>query len=298
MKKPLDYLMNYRKQNNPDEMIDKLLEDPIIRRFVLDHDLTHDQITQNINTFLTFKDSKSICQSCPGLFSCKLQTSGMTPKLSYYNQDVVLTYTKCRYNDYDESKQHIKAMYVPRKIFNADFSDFDLVGDERKNIHSYIMAFLKDYEKGKSMKGMYLSGIFGGGKTFILACFANELAKKGLDVTFAYYPDLVREIKSSIGSGNLEEIVNDLKTTDTLFFDDFGGESQSAFIRDEVLGPILQHRLLEGLPTFFSSNLPMRVLVDAMALDSTVSEKTKSIRIYERIKELAIEFEIKEKPRI
>ena len=95
MKKPLDYLMNYRRTNNKDEMIDKLLEDPVIRRFVMENDLKHDQITLNINTFLTFKDSKSICQNCPGIFSCKLQSTGMTPKLSFYNQDVILEYTKC-----------------------------------------------------------------------------------------------------------------------------------------------------------------------------------------------------------
>jgi len=298
MKKPLDYLMNYRRTNNKDEMIDKLLEDPVIRRFVMENDLKHDQITLNINTFLTFKDSKSICQNCPGIFSCKLQSTGMTPKLSFYNQDVILEYTKCRYNDFDESKLLIESMYVPKKIFSADLADFDLIGNERKNIHAYIISFLKDYSKESPKKGMYLSGIFGGGKTYILACVANELAKKGLKVVFAYYPDLVREIKSSIGSGDLEDIVNHLKTIDALFFDDFGGENPSGFIRDEVLGPILQHRLLEELPTFFSSNLPMRVLKDSLAIDSSLAEKAKAIRIYERVKELSVEFEITEKPRI
>ncbi len=298
MKKPLDYLQHYRRSNNPDEMIDKLLEDTKIRKFVLEYDLTHDQITHSINTFLTFKESKSICQNCPGLYSCKLQSTGMTPKLSYYNNDVILEYKKCRYNDVNDALLKINSMFVPKKIFNAELDDFDLIGNERKSIHNYLMSFLKDYSKTTPKKGMYLSGIFGGGKTYILAVIANELAKQGYRITFAYYPDLVREIKSSIGSGNLEEVINDLKKVDILFLDDFGGESPSSFIRDEVLGPLLQHRLLEELPTFFSSNLPMRVLKDSLAVDNTQNEKTKSIRIYERVKELAQEFEITEKPRI
>lgn len=298
MRRPQDYLNSYRKKSNPDEMIDKLLEDPVIRRFVMEYDLTHENITQNINSFLTFKESKAVCQNCPGLFSCKLQTTGMTPKLSYYNGDVILEYTKCRYNDFDESKLKIKALFVPKKIFNAELEDFDLIGNERKNIHRYIIDFLKDYSVQTPMKGMYLSGIFGGGKTYILACIANELAKKGYNVIFAYYPDLVREIKSSIGNHTLESIVNDLKSIDMLFLDDFGGESPSSFIRDEVLGPLLQHRLLEEKPTFFSSNISMRVLKDSLAIDSSQNEKARAIRILERIKELAVEFEITEKPRI
>jgi primosomal protein DnaI len=146
------------------------------------------------------------------------------------------------------------------------------------------------------MKGMYLSGVFGGGKTFILACMANELAKKGFRSVFVYYPDLVRELKSSIGDGSLEERIQHLKTADVLFLDDIGGETASPFIRDEVLGPILQHRVLDELPTFFSSNLKLKSMVEAMMLNTSDIERSKATRIYERIRELAVEFELTEKP--
>lgn len=298
MKKPVEYLKEYRKNTSSDDMIDKLLEDPIIRRFVLDNDLKHETITLNLNSFMTFKESKKICQDCSGIYDCKLDTYGMTPLLSHYQDDVILDYRKCRYNSFDESKLKIDSMYVPRKIFNSDLSDFDLIGDERKAIHQYIMEFLKEYSKDSPKKGMYISGMFGTGKTYTLACVANELAKKGYSIIFAYYPDLVRELKSSIGSGELENKVEKLKKVNMLFLDDIGGEAPSAFIRDEVLGPILQHRVLESLPTFFSSNIPIRVLRDAMKIDNSDNEKVKASRIYERIQVLAQEFVLTEKPRI
>jgi len=287
---------DFRKHKNPDEVIDQLLEDPVIRRFVMNHDLKHETITSNINTFLTFKESKMICQACNGLFECKMDSPGMTPILGYYNDDVLLDYKKCRYNTSDDSKRKIDALYIPRKVFSAELSDFDTISSERKSIYQYIMKFLKEYSKANPMKGMYLSGIFGAGKTYILACVANELAKADYNIIFAYYPDLVRELKSSIGSGDLEEKIERLKKIDILFLDDFGGESPSAFVRDEILGPILQHRVLDYLPTFFSSNMKMRVLVDSLKLDNTNTEKAKAVRIYERINELAVEFEISEKP--
>lgn len=298
MKRAEEYLKDFRQKTSSDDMIDKLLEDPVIRRFVLENDLKHDTITLNMNGFMTFKEAKTTCQNCPGIYDCKLGTSGMTPMLRFYQDDVILDYTKCRFNTFDETKLKIDALYVPRKIFNSELSDFDLIGNERKAIHQYIMDFLKNYSKNSPKKGMYISGIFGAGKTYILACVANELAKAGYSILFAYYPDLVRELKSSIGSGDLEKKVERLKSANILFLDDIGGEAPSAFIRDEVLGPILQHRVLENLPTFFSSNMPVRVLRDSLRIDNSDTEKVKASRIYERILVLAEEFVLTEKPRI
>jgi primosomal protein DnaI len=258
--------------------------------------MTHDTILSGINNLLTYKEQSEICRACPGLYECKLITTGMTPLLQYYGGEIGLSYTKCRYNTIDESKFKIDALYVPKKVFNADISDFDLVGPERKEIHRYILKFLAEYSPENYMKGMYLSGIFGSGKTYILAVIANELAKKGYGIVFVYYPDLVRELKSAISTGNLEEKIEHLKGAPILFLDDIGGEAPSAYIRDEVLGPILQHRVLDELPTFFSSNMKMKVLIEAMQTDGTSIEKSKAVRIYERIRELSVEFEISEKP--
>jgi len=171
-----------------------------------------------------------------------------------------------------------------------------MIGQTRKDILKYIMEFLRDYSKSHPMKGMYLSGIFGSGKTYILAALAKELAKKGYKIIFAYYPDLVRELKSSIGSGALEEKIEELKTIDILMLDDIGGETNSPFIRDEVLGPILQHRVLDELPTFFTSNLKMKTLIQSMSNDGGDVERSKATRIFERIRELTVEFELTEKP--
>lgn len=296
MKKVGDFLNQYAKKNTSDEIVDRLLDDPIIRRFVLDHDLKHETIVQGINDFLTFRQSKEICNQCLGLYECKMSSLGMTPHLIHMNGDVQLEYRKCRYNMTKDSLKKIKTMYIPRKVLNADLADIDLVGKERKEIHQYIMDFLKEYTKENPKKGLYLTGIFGAGKTYILAAIANELAKQGHKIIFAYYPDLVRELKSSIGTGDLEEKIEELKKIDFLFFDDFGGEAPSAFVRDEILGPILQHRLLDHMPTFFSSNIRMKSLISSLQTDSTQTEQVKASRIYERIKELAIEFELSEKP--
>ena len=298
MKKIDTYLTDYKAKTNPDELIDQLLESTSIRRFVMNHDLKHDTIVSSLNQLLAFKEGESICQSCKGLYECKMSYLGMTPHLSYYQNAINLDYVRCQYNLKDDPKTKIKAYYVPKKIFDADMADFSLIGDARKAIHQHMISFLNNYKPSHPMKGMFLSGIYGAGKTYILAALANELAKKEYKVTFVYYPDLVRELKSSIGSGDLEDRVQELKKAQILFLDDFGGESSSAFIRDEVLGPILQHRVLDELPTFFSSNIKMKSVIQSMAFDGSEWETTKAIRIFERIRTLAVEFELNEKPKL
>jgi len=296
MKKISEYLAQIPKKFDPDQTIEQLLEVPSIRVFVMKHDLTHQQIMQSLNVFLTYREQHEQCQACEGLDQCSLPMVGMTPTLAMENGSAILVYEPCQHNQKNTRKRKIDALYVPKRVFEADMADMELLSSKRKEIYRFMVDFLTQYPKSTLQKGLYLSGLYGSGKTYILACLANELAKKNVDVSFAYYPDLVREMKSLIGSNQLSSLIERLKTVPVLFLDDFGGESPSAFIRDEILGPILQHRLLDYKPTFFSSNLKMKTLIEAMVLNDSILEKTKAARIFERIRELTTEFEILEKP--
>ena len=42
--------------------------------------------------------------------------------------------------------------------------------------------------------------------------------------------------------------------------DDLGSENMSAWLRDEVLGPVLNYRVLECKPLFISSNISFCLL--------------------------------------
>ncbi|WP_444508941.1 DnaA ATPase domain-containing protein, partial [Enterobacter mori] len=58
--------------------------------------------------------------------------------------------------------------------------------------------FLSTYEPGKKAQGLYLYGKFGVGKTYLLGAIANELARKKISSMLVYFPEFLREIKSSI----------------------------------------------------------------------------------------------------
>ena len=298
MKPIKDFMKDTQPRIDYDTIIDGLMQDPVIRKFILDYDLKHEEIIRSLNVFLTFKDEREICENCPNLEECKLATVGFSPRLEYHPSYIELSYGRCKYNRFNQTSDNIFAMYVPKKIFKASLDDLDLIGDTRKSINNYILRLLKDYSKDNFIRGMYISGKYGTGKTYILAILANELAKLGHKVYFAYYPDLARELKSSIGDGSLEDKITSIKEAEILMLDDIGGEYFSEFIRDEVLGPILQHRLLDNKPTFFSSNLSYNDLARAFRKTDNNLETIASYRIVERIKRMTTEFVLTEMPHL
>jgi len=79
--------------------------------------------------------------------------------------------------------------------------------------------------------------------------------------------------------------------------DDIGAENLTAWSRDEVLGPILQYRMDEKLPTFFTSNLNLEELEMHLSISSSGVDKIKARRIIERIKEVSIPMKLESKNR-
>ena len=286
---------NFKKnQTIVDEILDKISEDTVLKRFFMKHDVTSETIEAHLNDLMTYQNEHPRCFDCEGLDHCTQDTLGHQPVLTYENEAIRLSYQPCNFLRHYEQKQSVKnrinALYMPHMIYHASLSDFYMQSPERKTLYKEIMAFMKQVKLGEAVKGFYLCGEYQIGKTYTLAAMANYLAELNKTVVIAYYPDLVREIKSSIRTGELESIIDNLKTVDVLMLDDIGGESPSQWMRDEVLGPILQHRLLDQKITCFTSNVPLKELHKFMVENAQQAEKVKAYRIEERIRHLTQEF--------
>lgn len=59
-----------------------------------------------------------------------------------------------------------------------------------------------------------------------------------------------------------------------------------------MLGPILQYRMQNHLPTFFTSNLTLEELETSLSITSSGVDKVKARRIIERIKQLTLPMEL------
>lgn len=285
------------KPLNKDEIIDTLVEDEYIREFFIENDLDTNFIEENIQNLFNFKVEYDKCRNCEGLDKCTQDLIVQEPVIKYESNRVAFYYKDCIYNATRKEKQAqsslVDAMYMPKMISGASLEDFDFGrGKNRTYIHNKLTSFVTLYMNGEKVKGLYLYGQYQKGKTYSLAALANELSKKGVSVIIAYYPDLVREFKSRIGNNGVEELVSKLKIVEILMLDDIGGESPSQWVRDEVLGPILQHRLLDEKPTFFASNVSQKDLLSLMTTNNQKAELMKAARIDARIKTLSEEIEM------
>ena len=151
--------------------------------------------------------------------------------------------------------------------------------------------FMEEYQKGNKPKGLYLTGSFGSGKTYLIAALLNEMAKKKVPSALVYYPEFLRSLKSSFQT-DYNERFDYIKKAPLLLLDDIGAENESAWSRDEVLGPILQYRMQNHLPTFFTSNLTLKELETTFATTSSGVDKVKARRIIERMKQLTNTMEL------
>ncbi len=190
----------------------------------------------------------------------------------------------------DEEKRKneklIKSLYVPKDILHASFEVMDR--SERAEVIKKSLAFVMTCKEGQAAKGLYFHGEFGVGKSYILGAIANELAKHKISSMIVYVPELFRELKSSIGDSTLNEKLEAIKREPVLMLDDLGAETMSSWVRDEILGPILQFRMLENSPTLFTSNLNFQGLEHHLTYSQRgEEEKIKARRIMERIKYLA-----------
>ena len=234
------------------------------------------------------------CKKCKNIYNCKNSYEGHVFYPSILSNNLVFDYVPCKYKkELDEQNKYKNNIYlfeVPKEIKEASMKNIDLENPDRFEIIKWLKKFLDNYESRVGMKGLYLTGNFGCGKTYLISAALNELAKKDHQIAIIYYPEFLRSLKESFGD---QETYNEkfklIKRVEILLIDDIGAETMTEWSRDEVLGTILQYRMQEGLTTFFTSNLSIKDLEEHFSISARGIEKVKAKRIIERIKQLTIE---------
>jgi primosomal protein DnaI len=239
------------------------------------------------------------CNACKCVLECKNKLSGFKYCPSVLKNRIIFSYVACPYKQKEiKENAYQKNVYnfnEPKEIKKASMKDIYTDDKNRFEVIKWLKDFISNYPKNK-VKGLYLSGNFGCGKTYFIAAMFNELAKRDVESAIVYYPEFLRDLKASFDE-DFGEKFNYIKTVPLLLFDDVGAEHTTAWSRDEILGPILQYRMQEELPTFFTSNLNINELENHFATTTVSVEKIKARRIIERIKQLTDEQEMISKNR-
>ncbi|MFD2446295.1 primosomal protein DnaI [Bacillus sp. CGMCC 1.16607] len=289
--------LNENFQKLYDQQKQEVLKDPHVITFINQNreTITNEIIDKNIMKLYEYSSQSKECEKCSDLANCVNMLKGYQPELVLNRQSIDLEYHRCPRkilsDDRRKSEKLIQSLYVPKDILKASFADIQI--DDRMDAIDRAELFVENYQTGVRSKGLYFYGKFGVGKSYLLGAMANELAEKGISSMIVYFPELVRELKASIGDQTLNQKIEMIKKAPILMLDDIGAETMSSWLRDEVLGPILQFRMLEELPTFFTSNFEYEGLEHHLTYSQRgEEEKIKARRLMERIRYLTEAVEV------
>ena len=275
------------------KLVTKALADPDVKTFLQAHrtELTQEDIERSASKLYEYvKIKENIAQGK------EIPMPGYSPSLMISQHRIEVNYVPTAellaQREQLARQTRVRTINMPKSIRRARIKDYDQT--KRQDVLMAALAFIDAYQEQPQEfhKGMYLQGKFGVGKTFLWAAIANELAANGFKSTLVHFPSFAVEIKSAIGENNTKQLIDEIKKAPVLMLDDIGAEQLSSWLRDDVLGVILQYRMQEELPTFFSSNLAMAQLESEYLTVNNrgEAEPVKARRIMERIRFLASEY--------
>ena len=234
------------------------------------------------------------CKDCKALEACKNKITGYAYLPEIVEGNLEFSYRPCKYkkkiDKKNKFKENLMLYKVPEEIAEASFSKIYKTDKKRYDTIIWLTEFIEKYKEENKQKGLYLYGNFGCGKTYLIAAMMNELAKENVKSAIIFWPEYLIDLKSSFNSEYKNEYKNKfdaIKKAPLLLIDDIGAESVTAWSRDEVLCPLLQYRMDEKLPTFFTSNLDLEALEKHYAITNKGDETIKAGRIISRIKQLS-----------
>ena len=271
----------------------EIFEDEEVKAFLEQHkeELTPEAIRKGMSALLEFRMERDARKN-----NKEVKAPGLEPCLEVHNGFILVNYKRTEEAIREERerkrKRLIHSINMPKNIAEARFSDTALT-PERQEVIGELLKFINSYKPNSTeyQKGLYLAGPFGVGKTYMMGALANELSENGVETTLVNVPTYSAEIKQAIATNTVEAKLVSIKNTPILVLDDIGAEMNSAWFRDEVLMVILQHRMLQELPTFFTSNFTIDQLEAHFAHSNKGDQELlKAKRLIERIRFLAKEY--------
>jgi primosomal protein DnaI len=272
-------------------------EHPLIKALFAKHpELRNADLKANMNRLHQYLLEYGNCKSCPGLDKCPNDFTGHYTKLTaetvggqvqIYDHKVA-----CRKQIAQQGREavrkRIRSFYIDERALSEGYSLEDIATLDRKRLKAVkqVKTYIDDTrEKGLQKKGLFLYGSFGTGKTFLMCWLLNELAKEGFTGVIVYMPDFIEDLKSMFQDPKqMKDTIDMMKNTDLLVFDDIGAENLNPWVRDHVLGTILNYRM-ERKPTLFTSNYELDTLEKHFSFTNKDGEEEfKGRRIMNRIR--------------
>ena len=280
---------------NLEKSYEEALEDEKFKKLVSKLKLPKDTLMKYTSTLEDCALEYNNCLNCSGIVGCKNKINGYCYLPKIVDEKLNFNYQLCKYqkkiNNDNKYLNNVYLFDIPKEIKEARMKYIYKEDKNRYETIKWLTTFIKSYEENIHQKGLFLHGNFGCGKTYLIAAMFNELAHKNIRSAIIFWPEFLRDLKASFSS-DFKEKFDYVKKVSLLLIDDIGAESTTAWGRDEIFCPLIQYRMQEGLPTFFTSNLDINMLEEHFSVTKDKIDIIKSRRIIERINQMTDKIEM------
>lgn len=262
----------FKGTRHPDEVAAEVLNDPLVRKFHDRYpDIDEQTLRLNMNRLYQMTTENHNCRRCPGLDKCPNDMQGHYTSLTCGQLNGRWQVTDYKspcskwttYTQQQQLRSRMTSLFVDETLLSESYDPTEMI-DLDENRAMAVNALLSYIEttrqSGLQKQGLYLMGDFGTGKTYLAGYLLQRLAQEGYSGVIVYMPEFVEDAKAlMLEPQKLKETISLMKDADLLVFDDMGAENLSPWVRDHVLGAILNYRM-NRKPTFYTSNHDLNAL--------------------------------------
>jgi primosomal protein DnaI len=275
----------------------QVLQDPLVLKLRSRYpELDESVLKANLNRLYQMTTEYRTCKECPGLANCPNDMQGHSTGISctqvngrWQMNDYKTACSKWTANEQQEQiRRRITSFYVDETVLGETYDESEMI--KLDSNRALAVNQLQNYvhttkSKGLQKQGMYLQGDFGTGKTYMAGYLLQKLAKEGFSGVIVYMPEFVEDAKALMFEAQkLKETLSLMKEADLLVFDDIGAENLTPWVRDHVLGAILNYRM-NRKPTFYTSNHDLEALEKHFSFTHKEGEEMhKGQRLMDRIR--------------
>lgn len=220
-----------------------------------------------------------------------------------YIENIATAYSRCNceeankiWKQYDEfiEKEKLKEFNLKQiaKLFqnnnlgkrhlNSTFENYKIT-NKNKKAYENAKKYANKLINGETDKGLFITGTYGVGKTYLASCIANETIKNKNTVVFGTLIQLLDYIKDTYKDSDMsdKEYLNLYSSVDLLIIDDLGKEKPTEWVLEKLF-LIVNNRYNNYLPIVITTNYNRNQLRERLCVNKNYSMVDSIIsRLYE-----------------
>lgn len=289
----LSFELSKEQKKLKQENYEALLKNKHVQAWLQKYEQRESFVYDHTGKFLDWLSQVEKCVGCKGLAFCRQDIKGQYMDL-YMDGYLNFGVHRCDY-----FKDHEQALKHGRFYLDTNMSEEQLrINIDEIDVEQESAPYIKTLGNISALlknetieKGLYLWGKPGVGKSYLAAGITNHYAKKHIRCAFVNVPKLIGDLKMLFHENDvMQKKLRTMRDVPVLVLDDIGGESVTAWSRDDILLPLLDDRMEHKKLTFFTSNYNMEELKERIKKTSNnMSEPMAAERLLERISTLACE---------